>query len=157
MPRIEESITIAAATADTFRFCHDIARRPEWDERVMSVKLLSPEPVRRGTLLRIDAAHAGKFSFTWDAEYTDFQFPHSSKLWVIDAAPSSPFDAGSESWQFHSTSGGARFTLVWDYRLRGILARVADALGRRRSTRRAIQRSLTNLKAKIESGRVAGA
>jgi hypothetical protein len=151
MPCIEASINIAAAPAVVFRFCHDVARRPEWDERVVGVELLSPKPVRRGTLLRVDAGSSGKFAFTWDAEYIEFQFPSSSTVRVIDAAPSSPFDVGSESWQFGSVSGGTRFTLVWDYHPRGSIARIADVLGRRSSTRRAIQRSLANLKAAVES------
>jgi hypothetical protein len=150
--RIAEHIEIAAAPANVFRFCHDAARRPDWDGRVVRVELLTPAPVRRGTLLRIDAARSGKFLFSWDAEYAEFQFPSSSMLRVLDAAPSSPFGAGSESWQFGSTSGGTRFTLVWDYQPRGFLARVADLLGGRASTRRAIRRSLANLKRIVEGG-----
>ena len=152
MARIEEHIDIAAASSVAFKFCHDPAHRPEWDERVMRVELLTPEPVRRGTLLRIDAARAGKFLFSWDAEYADFQFPSSSTLRVLDAAPSSPFKTGSESWEFGSAGGGTRFTLVWDYTSRGFLARIADALGQRAATRRAIRRSLANLKQLLESG-----
>jgi len=152
MARIEEHIEISASPSAVFRFCHDVARRPDWDERVMHVKLLSPKPVRRGTLFRIDAARAGKFAFAWDAEYAEFQFPSSSTVQVLDAAPSSPFSAGSESWQFSLVGGSTRFTLIWDYQPRGFFARVADALGRRVATRRAIKRSLANLKAVIEAG-----
>lgn len=152
MARIEEHIEIAAAPANLFRFCHDVARRPDWDGRVVRAKLLTPTPVRRGTLLRVDAGRAGKFLFSWDAEYAEFQFPSSSMLRVLDAAPSSPFRAGSESWQFSSTSGGTRFTLVWDYQPRGFLARLANLLGGRASTRRAIRRSLANLKRIVEAG-----
>ncbi len=152
MARIEEHVEIAAAPANVFRFCHDPARRPEWDERVIRVELLTNPPVRRGTLFRVDAGRSGRFAFTWDAEYTEFQFPTSSTVRVLDAALSSPFGTGSESWQFSSVSGGTRFTLVWDYKPRGFLARLADALGRRASTRRAIRRSLANLKAILETG-----
>jgi hypothetical protein len=152
MARIEERIDIAAAPATVFRFCHDPTRRPDWDERVVGVELLTPKPVRRGTLIRVDAGRSGKFLFSWDAEYAEFQFPFSSTLRVLDAAPSSPFDRGSERWQFGPAGGGTRFALAWDYRPRGFLARIADALGRRASTRRAIQHSLANLKAMIEGG-----
>ena len=152
MARIEERIEIAAASASLFRFCHDVARRPDWDVRVVRAELLTPAPVRRGTLLRIDAGRSGKFLFSWDAEYAEFQFPSSSTLRVLDAAPSSPFGAGSERWQFSSVSGGTRFTIVWDYQPNGILARLADVLGGRASTRRAIRRSLANLKKIVEAG-----
>jgi len=152
MARIEERIEIAAAPAVLFRFCHETAHRPDWDERVEGVELLTRPPVRRGTLLRIDAGRSGQFLFSWDAEYAEFKFPHSSTLRVLDAAPSSPFDAGSESWQFSSVSGGTRFTLIWDYQPGGFFSRIADLLGRRASTRRAIQRSLANLKAMVETG-----
>lgn len=151
MARIEEHIEIAAAPAVVFRFCHDATHRPDWDERVVHAELLTGLPVRRGTLLRVDAGRSGRFLFSWDAEYAEFQFPHSSALRVLDAAPSSPFGTGSESWVFNKVGGGTRFVLVWDYKPRGFLARVADALGRRASTRRAIKRSLANLKAVIES------
>ncbi len=154
MPRIEVSIDIAAAPADVFRFCHDVTRRAEWDERVVHAELISSTPIRQGTLLRIDAGHRGRFAFTWDAEYVEFQFPSNSMVRVIDAAPSSPFRAGSERWQFSSLgppgSVGTRFTVIWDYQLRTLLDRIADALTRRASTRHAIQRSLANLKAILE-------
>jgi hypothetical protein len=151
--RIEEHIEIAAAPANLFRFCHDVARRPDWDGRVVRAELLTPAPVRRGTLLNIDAGRAGRFLFSWDAEYAEFQFPSGSMLRVLDAAPSAPFRTGSESWQFNSTGGGGtRFTLVWDYQPRGVLARLADVLGGRASTRRAIRRSLANLKRIVEAG-----
>jgi hypothetical protein len=152
MPRIEDHIEIMAAPSAVFRFCHDVARRPDWDERVVGVELLTNRPIRQGTLLRIDAGSSGKFLFSWDAEYAEYRFPHSSTLRVLDAAPSSPFNAGSESWQFSPAGGGTRFVLVWDYQLRGFLARITDALGRRASTRRAIKSSLANLKAMVEAG-----
>jgi len=151
MPRIEESVEIAVASSNVFRFCHDIDRWPEWDERVVGVELLSSKPIRRGTLLSIDAGRSGKYLFSWDAEYTEFQFPQSSTLRVVDAAPSSPFRSGTESWRFSSAGGSTRFTVVWNYQHRGVLARIADALGRRSATRRAIRRSLANLKAMIEA------
>ncbi len=152
MPRIEESIEIAAAPVAVFKFCHDVARWPEWNERVVGVELLSPKPVRRGTLLNIDAGRAGKFAFSWDAEYTEFQFPRASTLRVINAAPSSPFKAGREIWKFDSAGGSARFSVVWDYEPRNFIARIGDALGRRAATRAAIQRSLTNVKTLVEAG-----
>ena len=140
MPCIEESIEIAAAPVTVFKFCHDAARWPEWNGRVVGTELLSPKPVRRGTLLSIDAGRAGRYLFSWDAEYTEFQFPRASTLRVINAAPSSPFKAGSESWKFDSAGGGTRFTVIWDYEHRNFIARVADALGRRAATRSAIPR-----------------
>lgn len=151
MARIEDSIDIAATPAIVFRFCHDAAHRAEWDERVTRAQLLSSEPVRRGTLLRIDAGRSGKFLFSWDAEYSEFQFPYSSTLRVLDAAPSSPFKTGTESWTFGPAGGGTRFTLVWEYKPRGFFARIADALGQRAATRRAIRKSLANLKGLLES------
>jgi len=157
MPHIEEHVDIAAALADVFRYCHDIASRPQWDEQVAHVELLTSPPLRQGTLIRIDTGHSGGAVFSWDAECVGFQFPLSSRVRVIDTAPSSPFAAGSElSWQFSSVSGGTRLTWVWDYRPRGILARIADKLGGRASTQRAIRRSLAKLKAKIEGGERAG-
>jgi len=152
MARIEEHIEIAVAPSALFRFCHDDTRRPDWDEQVMRIELLTSKPVRRGTLFRVDASRSGKFAFSWEAEYAEFQFPSSSTVRVLDAAPSSPFSTGTERWQFSSVSGGTRLTVVWDYQPRGFLARIANALGRRAATRRAIRRSLANLKTMIEAG-----
>jgi len=151
MARIEASIEIAAAPTTVFRFCHDLDRRPDWDERVVGVETITLGPVRRGSLIRIDAGRSGRFLFTWDAEYTSYQLPGGSTLKVIDAAPSSPFRSGTETWEFSLSGSGTRFTLTWDYQPRGFIARIADALGRRGATRRAIQRSLENLKALIEA------
>jgi uncharacterized membrane protein len=156
MPHIQEHIDIAAARADVFRFCHDIKRRPDWDEQVEHVELLTPRPIRSGTLVRIDAKQGGAI-FTWDAEYVAYQFPSGSRMRVIDAAPTSPFARGSEvSWRFESVGPGTRLTWVWDYRPNGFVARIIDALGRRTATQRAIRRSLASLKQVIESGEHAG-
>jgi hypothetical protein len=151
MARIEDHVEIAAAPATVFRFCHDVDHWPEWDERVVGAELLSGAPLRRGTLVRIDAGRSGKFLYSWDAEYAEFQFPHNSTLKVLDAAPSSPFRSGSESWEFSKAGNGTRFTVVWEYQTRGFIARIGDALGRRAATRHAIKRSLANLKALMES------
>ena len=70
---------------------------------------------------------------------------------MIDAAPSSPFVSGSEKWNFGPASSGTRFSLAWEYKPRNFLARIADALGQRAATRRAIRRSLANLKQLLES------
>jgi len=152
MARIEESINIVAAPTAVFRLCHDIARRPEWDTRVVGVELLTPAPLRRGSLVRVEAGRGGKFLFSWDAEYSGYQFPSSSTLKVLDAAPSSPFISGSETWQFSKSDDGTRFTLIWEYKPRGFIARIKDALGGRSAARRAIRRSLDNLKSLAEAG-----
>jgi hypothetical protein len=152
MPSIEESIEVAAAPATVFKFCHDVDRWTEWNDRIVGVELLSSNIIRRGTLLSVDAGRAGEFLFSWDAEYTEFQFPRASTLRVINAAPSSPFKTGSESWKFDSVGGGTRVTVLWDYEHRSFIARIADALGGRAGTRNAIRRSLASLKTLVEAG-----
>lgn len=146
MARIEESIEIAASTSAVFKLCHDVARRPQWDERVVGVELLTPAPLRDGSLVRIEAGRGGKFLFSWDAEYASYRFPSGSTLKVLDAAPSSPFKAGTETWRVEKSPAGTRFVLLWEYMPRNILYRLRDSLGGRAATRRAIQRSLSNLK-----------
>ncbi len=152
MPRIEESIEIAAAPVSVFEFCHDAARWSEWNERVVGVELLSSKQIRRGTLFSVDAGRGGRYLFSWDAECTQFQFPRGSTMRVVNAAPSSPFKSGTESWQFNLEGGGTRVTVVWEYQLRNVVTRIADALGQRAATRSTIRRSLANLKALIEAG-----
>jgi uncharacterized membrane protein len=153
MPYIEEQIEIAAARADVFRFCHDITGWPEWNEQVTGVEVLTPAPVRTGTLLRIDGSSGGSV-FSWDAEFVGFQMPGGSRLRVLDAAPSCPFGKGSEiTWQLESVGAETRFTWKWDYKPHGFLASITDKLGGHAATQRAIKRSLDNLKAVIESGR----
>jgi hypothetical protein len=150
MTCIEESIEIAASPSAVFKLCHDIARRPEWDARVVRVELLTPAPLRRGSLVRIEAGSKGKFLFSWDAEYADYRFPGGSTLKVLDAAPSSPFKSGTETWRVDKSPDGTRFVLLWEYTPRGIIARLRDSLGRRAATGRAIRHSLSNLKALAE-------
>lgn len=152
MANIREQIEIAKPPSTVFRFCHDTARRAEWDERVVSAKIISTGPVRQGSLIQIDTVPPGQDVFTWDGEYVEFQFPLNSTVKVLDAAPSSPFKAGKETWEFGSTSSGTRFTLEWEYQPRSFIARIADALGKRAATRRDVQRSLQNLKELIEAG-----
>lgn len=151
MARIKASIEIVAAPMTVFRFCHDLSRRLEWDERVVGAELITTPPIRRSSLVRIDAGRSGKFLFTWEGEYTSYQLPSGSTLKVIDVAPSSPFKSGTEKWVLSQSGGGTSFDLTWEYQPKGIISRIADALGRRNATQRAIRRSLKNLKTLIEA------
>ncbi|MFW6115856.1 MAG: SRPBCC family protein [Chloroflexota bacterium] len=153
MPRIEEQIDVAARPSGAFRLCHDADRRPEWDERVGRMKVLTPKPTRRGTLVRVDGCPpTGGPVFSWEGEFVAYSYPSHSRLEVLDAAPSSPFADASEEWRFERRGEGTRVTLVWNYQPRGILGRIADTLVRRRKTRRAVQQSLENLKRALEGG-----
>jgi hypothetical protein len=154
VPIIRETIDIAAGPTEVFRFCHDTTKRPEWDEQVMRVELLTPPPLRLGTLLRVDGKPAGGSAvFGWDAEVTAYHFPLNSTVRVLDTAYSSPFGPGSEvNWEFNSAPGGTRLTWTWKYKPRGFFASVRDVLGGRVGTQRAIRSSLKNLKAMIENG-----
>ncbi len=154
MPNIENQIEIAAGATTVFRFCHDMDRRPEWDERVTRAKVLTPKPIRRGSVIRFDTEPAAGAVFSWDAEVIEHHFPSSSKVEVVDVAPSSSFVSGSETWRFSSSGaaiGTTRFDLIWDYKPRGVIGFLLDLLIRRRSTRHAIAQSLENLKGMIEA------
>jgi uncharacterized membrane protein len=157
MPRIEEKIEVSVARADVFKFCHDVKQRPQWDEQVDNVEILSSGPLRLGSLVRVDARQGGAV-FTWDAEVAAYTFLQTSRVRVLDAAKTSPFGRGSELiWEFESVGTGTRLTWVWDYKPNGFMARIMDGLGRRSATRRAIRRSLANLKKMVEAGARAGA
>jgi len=158
VPTIEETIEIAAGSADVFRFCHDAKRRPTWDEQALRIELLTPPPMRLGTLLRVDAKPAGGSSvFSWDAEVIAYHFPLNSRVRVLDSALSSPFGPGSEvNWGFSSAGSGTRVTWTWNYKPRGFFANIRDKLGGQAATRRAIRNSLGNLKTMIERGERAG-
>jgi len=151
MPRIEEQIDIDASTTDVFRFVHNLKYRPDWDERIVGTNLLSQGSVRSGTLLSIDAGRGGQYTFSWEAEYSVYQFPKQSVLRVLDTAPSSTFKSGSETMEFSAVGSQTRVKLIWEYEARGFLSRLRDALGGRSATQRAIRKSLTNLKAMVES------
>lgn len=153
MSRIEEQIEIGAGATTVFRLCHDVDRRPDWDGRVTRAQVITPKPIRRGSVIRFDTRPAGGSVFSWDGEVVEYHFPSSSKLRVVDVAPSSSFVSGTETWRFSSSgqpASATRFTLVWDYKPRGIVGRVLDLLFRRGATRRAIAQSLENLKGIIE-------
>jgi ribosome-associated toxin RatA of RatAB toxin-antitoxin module len=152
MPRITADVRVHTSPADLFRFCHNVERRPDWDERIVHMELLSPPPLRTGTLVRVDVGEDGEFKFTWDGEYTTVQFPSRSQVRVLDAAMKSPFSTASETWTFEHCEEGTHFSLVWEYEPRGLPARVLDVLGRRARTERAIGRSLVQLKELVEAG-----
>ena len=150
MARIEEQIEIEAGATAVFRFCHDLDRRPEWDERVMRAQALTPKPIRRGTVIQFDTRPAMGAVYSWNGEMVEYHYPSSSRMNVTDVAPSSSFVSGSESWRFGTSGATTQFTLVWTYRPRGIIGHLLDLLVRRGATRRAIQKSLKNVKACIE-------
>ena len=152
MPRIEERVEIAAPTSTVFRACHDAAKRPEWDERMRRMELITPAPIRQGTLFQVDAVAPSGAIFGWEGEYAEFKYPISAALKVLDAAPSSPFKSGVEEWQYGAVSGHTHLTFVWEYQPRNIILRVVDAVAGRAMTRRAIRRSLINLKEMVENG-----
>jgi uncharacterized membrane protein len=153
VPRIEEHIDIDARQPEVFRFVHNTDKRPEWDEQVGRVEVLTPGPVRQGTLLRVDATTGGTV-FTWDGEIIAYQFPNRSRVRVMDAASSSPFTRGSElAWEFSPAGTGTRFTWIWEYQLGGIVARIRNRLGGQAAAQRAIRSSLRNLKETMESMR----
>jgi uncharacterized protein YndB with AHSA1/START domain len=152
MPSIEERIEIAAPTSTVFRACQDAAKRPEWDERVKRIELITPEPVRQGTLFQVDAASSGGSIFGWEGEYVEFKYPMSATLKVLDAAPSSPFKSGTEVWQYSAVSGHTQVAVTWEYQPRNIVFRLFDVIAGRAMTRRAIRRSLSNLKKMVENG-----
>ncbi len=146
MPRIEADIDVPGRPSGVFRFCHEMNRRVEWDERVSRVRILTPKPVRTGAVIRVDTpSPRGGPVFSWEGEFVAYNYPSSSKLVVIDAAPSSYFAEGSEEWSFSQSDSGTKVSLVWQYQPRGILGRITDALVTRRSVRRAIDQSLENL------------
>jgi len=137
MPRIEE-------------VCHDMDRRPEWDERVSRAEVLTTGPVRRGTVIRFDSDPAVGNVFSWDAEVVHFHYPSSATLEVIDVAPSSSFAGGSETWRFDGSAQSTRLTVVWEYRPKGLIGRLLDFLVGRRANAGALKQSLRNVKTAME-------
>jgi ribosome-associated toxin RatA of RatAB toxin-antitoxin module len=151
MPRIEERIEIAASSPTIFHLCHDAARRPEWDKRIKRIELITPGPVRQGTLFQVDASTPSGSVFGWEGEFSEFKYPTSATLRVLDAALSSPFKSGVETWRFDSMGDTTRVTVVWDYQTRNVITRIIDAAVGRSATRRSIRHSLANLKAMAEN------
>ena len=152
MARIEEHIEIAAPASTVFRTCRDADKRPQWDERVMRIELLSDKPIRQGTLIQVDEGRSGTFLYSWEGEYSSFQFPNNYTIKVLDAAPSSPFKSGSETWRFSTVgSGTTRLSFIWEYTPRNWIGRIVDRLMKRGATRRAIRHSLANLKELVEN------
>lgn len=151
MPRIEERIEIAAPSSTVFRACHDAAKRPEWDERMRRMELITPTPIRQGTLFQVDAKSSGGSVFGWEGEFSEYKYPINATLKVLDAAPSSPFKAGTEAWQYSASGGTTNLIVVWEYQPRNILARIIDAVAGKALTRQALRRSLANLKKIVES------
>ncbi len=152
MTGIVEKIEVGSRPRDVFRLCHDADRRPEWDERVARFRVLTPKPIRSGSLVRVDTQPAtGGVVFSWEGEFVEYAYGSRSRLEVIDAARSSYFVSGSETWEVGRSGDGARVVFTWEYVPRGILGRIADTLVRRRQIRQAIVQSLKNLKRTAEA------
>ena len=151
MARIVGDIDVPGRPSGVFRFCHDMDRRPDWDERVTRAKIITPKPVRTGTVIRVDSLPPrGGPVFSWEGAFVTYSYPSSSRLVVIDAAPSSYFANATEEWSFSRSDGGTQVRLVWEYQPRGILGRITDPLVTRRSVRRAINQTLDNLQRALQ-------
>ena len=100
MARIEEQVEIAAPSSDVFRLCHDIAKRPLWDERVGRIELITSAPIRSGTLIQVDERRGGNV-FGWEGEYAEFKYPLNSRSWTPQSAAHSRLarsDGRSARW-----------------------------------------------------------
>jgi hypothetical protein len=114
-------------------------------------KLITSTPIRQGTLFQADATAPSGAIFGWEGEFAELKYPSNAVLRVLDAAPSSPFKSGTETWRFDTTGKTTKVTLTWEYQSRNVIARILDWIGGRAVTRRAIRLGLANLKKMIES------
>jgi uncharacterized protein YndB with AHSA1/START domain len=151
--KIVESIHIAASPTEVFRTCHDLELRPEWDARVDHIELQGLSNIlRKGALVRVDSHAGSRLPFSWEGEYTLFSMPRGSTVRVMETALVSHFRPGStEEWHFEPADGGTRFTIIWNYKVRGFLGRLYDRLYRRASAARAIRRSLAQAKELLQA------
>jgi len=143
MPRVEESVLVAASLAETWDTYFDRRGWSTWVDAFQSVVEEDGYPEAGGTL-RWRSTPAGR------GEVTEEVLEHEERR-VQRVAFSDPTMAGELETRFAVEGAGTKVTQTLDYKLaeRGVFA-FLGALFVKSQVARSVQRTLTDLKAHVE-------
>jgi hypothetical protein len=150
--RIECSVRIMAPREVVWATIQNVARRSEWDARVVKAHLVTEPPPRRGTRFRVVYRALGLP--TWiELEYSVWLPPERSAVRAERFSRGSPVAWLGGSWHFHDNGDGSTgWTTVVNMHLHGgLLSPVLERIFVRGYFQRLTAQSQQNLKQLIEA------
>ena len=144
---IEHSVEISRSPEDVFSYVTDPSHFTEWQDKVVSARLIDSGPVKQGSKIAL-TRRMGKREQTMTSELTEYSPPPSYAFRVIDG----PVRALGKG-RFEPVDNGARtrFTFALDFEGHGI-GKVLVPLIVRRQAAKELPESHANLKRRLESG-----
>jgi hypothetical protein len=143
MARIEESVDIGEPADRVFAYTTDARTWPKWQTIIPQAEQTSPGAVAVGTTFR-GKVHMMGLTMKWTAQATEYE-------------PAKKYGKNITSMAMlieqHNTyspmTGGTRFTILYDLKIRGIFKLCSPMLVS--AMRRELKKSLGNLKAVLEA------
>jgi ribosome-associated toxin RatA of RatAB toxin-antitoxin module len=112
MPRVENSLVIAADVESVYRTAKDVERFPEFMPDVKSLRVLErSEDGRRTVVEWVGLIAEFKTTVKWIEEDQWDDVTHTCDFQLVRG----DFKSYSGRWEFHPTAEGTRFTSVLDY------------------------------------------
>jgi len=149
VPRVEVSVDIGAPPGAVWDFVSDLRRIPDWMEDTLKMLSVEPELAQLGTVYRERSRILGRLSQVTTWKISEFDPPR----WQKHEGQVPMMASTSVSFGLEPSSGGTKFTLVFEYTPGNPLASLADRLFLRGNLESGFQRSLKNLKALVEAER----
>jgi ribosome-associated toxin RatA of RatAB toxin-antitoxin module len=143
---IEHSVEINRTPEDVFAYVTDPSRFTEWQDAVVSARVVDSDPVKQGSKVAL-TRRMGKREQTMTSELTEYSPPRSYAFRVIDG----PVRALGKG-RFEPLDNGARtrFTFELDFEGHGI-GKVLVPLIVRKQAAKELPQSHANLKRRLES------
>jgi uncharacterized protein YndB with AHSA1/START domain len=147
MAPIVHSVEIDRRPEDVFAYVTDPSRFTEWQDAVVSARLLEDGPVARGSKLTL-TRRMGKREQTMTSELTEYDPPRSYAFRVLDG----PVRAlGKGRFEPLGTGERTRFTFELDFEGHGI-GKLLVPLVVRRQAQKELPETHAKLKQRLESG-----
>ena len=142
---INETIEISRPPHEVFAYVSDMARHPEWQEKLLNVTVETEGPVRVGTRVR-QTRRVGGGTRTFTLEVTEHDPPNRVAFRGIDG-PVRP----QGTITFEPLEGGqrTRYSAQLDFEGHGVGLLLAPLV--RRDARKQLPESLQRLKQKLEA------
>ena len=143
MARIEASVEIKRPVDKVFAYTTEAKNRPQWQSTIPEAEQTSPGTVRVGTTFKGTIRMLG-LSLKWTAIATEYE-PHSKFGKNITSGPVT----NEQHNTYDPISGGTKFTIVYDFNVRGLAALFSPLLVN--SMRQALRKAVGNVKDILEA------
>lgn len=143
MAHVERSIFIEAAPEDVLGYAENPTNLPDWYDGVVEVHADYETPVGGGTFQQVYTAAGQRMEMTLTV--TAYE-PGQMIAFAMDG-----MITGTYRWQHIAENGGDHVTATLDYEMSGgLLGKIADKMVVERMNVTQMEKSLENLKAKLE-------